>query len=81
MPILAMAKQSGVVFAFIQNKLADFCASMRAQKYVEHQVHKFGSFSSVTNLVGHLPKELEIISIANDRDYLLFVRGKQGDKQ
>lgn len=41
----------------------------------------FGSFSSVTNLVDHLPKELEIISMANNRDYLLFVRGKQGDKQ
>lgn len=44
-------------------------------------MHKSGSFSSVTNLVGHLPKELEIISMANDRDSLFFVRGKQADKQ
>lgn len=48
---------------------------------VLHTKCKFGSFSSVINLVGHLPKELEIISMANDRDSLLFVRGKQGDKK
>lgn len=37
-------------------------------------MHKFGSFSSVTNLVGHFPKE-------NDKGSLLFMRGKEGDKQ
>lgn len=44
-------------------------------------MHKFGSFSSVTNLVGHFPKELEIISMANDKGSLLFMRGKERDKQ
>lgn len=44
-------------------------------------MHMSGSFSSVTNLAGHFPKELEIISMANDKGSPLFMRGKQGDKQ
>lgn len=88
MLILAIYKQSGVVYTFvlyyIQNKLAVVCAQMHAYKYVEHQVHKFGYSASGANLVGCFPKKLEMIYKANKDFKFSSVCGREtseGDKQ
>lgn len=87
MLILAIYKQSGVVYTFvlyyIQNKLA-VCAQMHAYKYVKHQVHKIGSSVSGANLVGHFPKKLEMIYKANKDFKFSSLCGREtseGDKQ